>query len=266
MAEYSIEQRAQMATNPPAKRRGVNGKENRPSLSLKKRRKTTETKRFTFVNPEEVEAEKDKFIPQNTDKSTQWAIKAFTDWLTSRSEAGEQVPPENILLTDDRMLLCNWLCTIFIEVRKMNGTKYCPRSLSALLAGIHRHIETHSPHRIQIQRQEEFEPLRTLLDNLYRKLHSEGVGTTKNQAEVISLHEEKQLWDTSSLSHNTPQGLLMQCSTTIGLIFVSEVGQSTEICMSHTYILAQIQLLETQLNLLITLNTARKIDQGEGNN
>ena len=30
------------------------GKENRPSLSLKKKRKTTESKRFAFVNPEEV--------------------------------------------------------------------------------------------------------------------------------------------------------------------------------------------------------------------
>ena len=32
------------------------GKENRPSLSLKKKRKKTESKRFAFVNPEEVEA------------------------------------------------------------------------------------------------------------------------------------------------------------------------------------------------------------------
>ena len=184
------------------------GKENRPSLSLKKKRKTTESKRFAFVNPKEVEAEKDKFIPQNTDKSTQWAVKAFTDWAISRKEAGEDAPPEIILLTHDRKVLCNWLCTFFLEVRKFDGTKYCPRSLASLLAGIHRHIEAHSRHKVQIQRQEEFEPLHTLLENLYRKLHSEGIGTTKNQAEVISLHEEKQLWATEALTYNTPQGLL----------------------------------------------------------
>ena len=130
------------------------------------------------------------------------------DWSLSRQEATEENPPKDILLTDDKKMLCDWLSTFFLEVRKSDGTPYCPRSLASILSGIHRYIQQNSPHKIQIQRQEEFEPLHTLLENLYRKLHNQGIGTTKNQALVISLHEEGQLWASESLSSGTPQGLI----------------------------------------------------------
>ena len=155
--------------------------------------------------PTEVETQKKKFVPDNTDKATQWATKVFSDWSVARQAAGKEAPPKDVLLTEDKKLLCDSLCTFFLEVRKSDGEPYCPRSLAALLAGLHRHIQLNSLHKIQIQRQEEFEPLHTLLDNVYRKLHSEGIGTKKTQASVITLEEEQQLWVTSS---STPEGLL----------------------------------------------------------
>ena len=164
-----------------------------------------------FVSEEmkarEVDLHKEKFITENTDKATQWAVKVFMDWSLARQEATEENPPKDILLTDDKKMLCDWLCNFFLEVRKSDGMPYGPRSLASILSGIHRYIQQKSPHKIQIQRQEEFEPLHTLLENLYRKLHNQGIGTTKNQASVISLHEEEQLWASETLSSGTSQGL-----------------------------------------------------------
>ena len=116
-------------------------KRKRLSLSRKKNVDTMSASRFTFTTSPKVDEMKRKVIPKNTDKCTQWALKAFNDWTESRKEAGEKVPPEDILCTDDEQILCNWLCRFFTEVRKGDGSHYCPRSLSSMLAGLQRHIE-----------------------------------------------------------------------------------------------------------------------------
>ena len=67
------------------------GKENRPCLSLKRRKRTQESERFSFVSSSEVDLHKEKFIPENTDKATQWAVKVFTDWSLARQEEIVQV-------------------------------------------------------------------------------------------------------------------------------------------------------------------------------
>ena len=88
--------------------------------------------RFTFTTSSKVEEMKRKVIPKNTNKCMQWALKAFIDWTESRKEAGEKVPPEDILCTDDEQILCDWLC------------------LSSMLAGLQCHIENVSPHGARI--------------------------------------------------------------------------------------------------------------------
>ncbi len=200
------------------------------------------------MSPLEVEAQKDRAIPENTDKARQWAIKTFAEWSLARQKAGEKAPPDDILLTDDKKVLCDWLCTFFLKARKSNGTPYCPRSLTALLPGIHCHIANNSPHKIQIQRQEEFEPLHTLLENLYRKLHNEGIGTTKNQAQVISLYEEQQLWASGSLSHNTPQGLINAVFYYNGINFCLRGGEEHR------------DLRETQLRFASDLASGNEVE------
>ena len=70
--------------------------------------------------------------------------------------------------------------------------------------------------------------LHTLLENLYHKLHNQGISTTKNQALVISLHEEGQLWASETLSSGTPQGLINCVFFTImALTFVQEGERNT---------------------------------------
>lgn len=70
----------------------------RLSLSKSKRRKENsqdevEESRFSFKIASEIEKLKQKVIPPNTGKATQWAVKAFADWANARESAGEEKPP-----------------------------------------------------------------------------------------------------------------------------------------------------------------------------
>ena len=51
-------------------------------------------------------------------------------------------------------------------------------------------------------------PLRKLLDALYRKLHSQGIGCSSKQTKVLTDEDEEKLWSTGVLDLETPQGLL----------------------------------------------------------
>ena len=48
----------------------------------------------------------------------------------------------------------------------------------------------------------------TVLDNLSRKLHKEGIGATKMQARVVTDAEEEQLWNSGVMGHDSPEALL----------------------------------------------------------
>lgn len=85
----------------------------------------------------EVSKGQEKIIPENTEKSTQWAVKVFKDWLIARKEGF----PDDILMGDQGKAICECLCQIFLEVHKSDGNHYCPRSLAALLAGLQRHMQ-----------------------------------------------------------------------------------------------------------------------------
>ena len=46
------------------------------------------------------------------------------------------------------------------------------------------------------------------LDNLFKSLHADGIGTNPLHTEGISNEEENQLWTSSVLNIHTPKGLL----------------------------------------------------------
>ena len=137
-----------------------------------------------------------------------------------------EVPPKDILLTNDGDLLCQWLCTFFLEVRKSDGSEYCPRSLQSILSGLHRYIESNSPHGLKIQSTEgTFAKLHTVLENLFKRLHQEGIGAEKRQATVISSSEEQQLWASGVFSTSNPQSLLNAIFFYNGMNFVLRGGE-----------------------------------------
>ena len=73
--------------------------------------------------------------------------------------------------------------------------------------GIQRHIYLQKQSNINLMTDPEFPSLRNLLDSLYRKLHSAGIGTSAKKTEVPNEDWEK-FWASGVLNPDTPQGLL----------------------------------------------------------
>ena len=97
---------------------------------------------FTFeVTPDELSKLKEGDCPANTLKNNVWALKTFEEWRVTRNTRYPADPcPEEILIMDNKQILCEWLCKFISEVRKANGQEYTPHSLYLILAGLQRHI------------------------------------------------------------------------------------------------------------------------------
>jgi hypothetical protein len=71
------------------------------------------------------------------------------------------------------------------------------------------HIQAVSSNSFNIQDAKgDFSSLHVLLDNLFKELHQQGIGTEKVQAQVITFEEESQLWASGVLGDTNPVSLL----------------------------------------------------------
>ena len=137
---------------------------------------TVKSKRFDFtLDDDDFEEHARGFVLATTAADTQKCIKLFED------------------------------C---IETRKKDGRHYPPKTNQHYLMGIQRHIRLQNQFNINLMSDPEFLPLRNLLDSLYRKLHSAGIGTSVRKTEVLDDEDEEKLWASGVLNPDTPQGLL----------------------------------------------------------
>ena len=95
-----------------------------------------------------------------------------------------------------------------IETRKKDGRHYPPKTNQHYLMGIQRHIRLQNQSNINLMSDPEFLPLRNLLDCLYQKLYSVGIGTSVRKTEVLDDEDDEKFWASGVLNPDTPQGLL----------------------------------------------------------
>ena len=91
---------------------------------------------------------------------------------------------------------------------KKDGMHYPPRTLQHYLLEIQRHICLQKQSNINLMNNPEFLPLRKLVDSLYRKLHSAGIGASVKKTIALSDDNEEKLWTNGVLNPDTPQGLV----------------------------------------------------------
>ena len=120
-------------------------------------------------------------------------------------------------------------CVFIKEARCDDGKPYTPRSLTQLLSGIQRFINskresTEPLVKLQDTSNGAFRELQhvQLLEHRFRELYTEGVGTKRKQAEVISrsCSEEEILWGKGVLTRKTLLGLLNAVFYYNGINFV----------------------------------------------
>ena len=66
---------------------------------------------FQAVAGDKISQPKKPYVPDNTWHSTDWAVRTFEQWRDFyNSKQNESECPRNILMTEDKEVLCHWLC------------------------------------------------------------------------------------------------------------------------------------------------------------
>ena len=77
------------------------------------------------------------YVPQNTQRCTAWAVKAFPEWTAQRNTcASGDKCPEDLLECPNVQQLNLWLSRFVTEVRKQDGLLSPPKSIQLILAGL----------------------------------------------------------------------------------------------------------------------------------
>ena len=143
-----------------------------------------------MVRDDEVSSMSKGYVPPNTQKNTDWAVKNFGTWRDQRNEKvssdDEKCPPE-LLPSTDTVLLSKWLCLFVNETRRSDGTLYPPKTLYQLLCGLLRHCKSlnHEAPNFLDRNDHRFRELHNVCDSYFRRLHSEGVGSEVRDTDHI---------------------------------------------------------------------------------
>ena len=221
-----------------SKERPPSSKKKKLSLSLRKPEKEN---RWKFVEEAEQESLGERFVSKNTAVSTKWAVSNFESWRESRNSRAGDVPdselvPANCLQSSDSNLLNKWLSVFVVETRKQDGEPYSPKSLYLLLSGILRHMRSLNPACPNFLNTEDhqFSRFHHTLDNVLRKLRSDGVGVPK-QAEVFTKEDEESLWLSGILTVDNPKGLLRAVFSSMESSSACKEEKSTGPCVYHNW-------------------------------
>ena len=166
--------------------------------------------RFDFSSEDnDFEDFQSPFVPKTTASDTKKCIRLFEEWAQERNKVFTQDQvPEDILLSNNTSELVKWLCKFCSEVRKKDCSPYPPKNIHHYLMSIQRYIRLSKGNSINLITDGEFVQLKNLLDALYRKLHSQGIGCSVRKTEVLSDDDEEKLWISGVLNPDTPQGLM----------------------------------------------------------
>ena len=102
------------------------------------------------------------------------------------------------------------MCKFIIEVRQRNGSPYSPKTLWQLATNLQSYALKENPNscRFMDSKNPVFKLFHNVLNNTSRKLLSEGIGATKNQAQVVTPNEESMLWKKGTIGTHSPNALL----------------------------------------------------------
>ena len=178
----------------------------------KKIKGADQEKRFRCISDKELDNLIVAKPPVNTEYSTNWALRNFADWSRQRNTTSTNKPvPENLLTSGSADDLNYWLSLYVVETRNKKGEPYPPRTLYQLLTGLHRHALTINPHAFNFldKYNRAFQKLHNVIDNHFKALRKEGVGSDSIHTEIITKEEENKLWVSGVLGlATTPKALL----------------------------------------------------------
>ena len=90
------------------------------------------------------------YVPRNTQKNTEWAVRVFLEWRAARNKSDPSNHcPEDLLQKPDVQKLNYWLCRFVTEVRKKDGQPYPPKTIQQILAALQRKMLDINPDAVK---------------------------------------------------------------------------------------------------------------------
>ena len=189
---------------------------------------STSTKRF--VSPtSEVDMKKicQGFVPKNTQKATDWAVRVFTEWRAQRNKASSEQCPSDLLEWPVDTALNYWLARFVVEAHRENGSPYPPTSISNMLAGLYRYCKKFDGSCANFMNRKDpaFKELSGALQVRYRDLRQAGIGAVVKHAPLVTADEEEALWVSKSIGDHDPIALQRAVFFYVGKAFCLRGGE-----------------------------------------
>ena len=187
----------------------------------------------------EIQLARAQGIPKKTQEDTKYCVSLWDAWRRYRLETtGDAIKPITEL---NRTELQHWLTCFTLEVRKKDGGEFPPSSLHHICCGLMRYLRLNGQPSIDFFSDSDFVDFKASLDAEMKRLQSEGIGSSKRQAEVLTQEEEELLWQKGLLGDATPQTLLDTMVFYNGFYFALRSGKEHRQLRSMP---CQIQLVE----------------------
>ena len=115
---HPANERPHLATSTSTGRpRLLTGTEPHPSVTAGQPSKSVSTtERFEFASEQELTELAKGLVPENTSKSSKWALNNFEAWLKARNASDSDIHiPENILMSTDPEVISTHLSRFIVE-------------------------------------------------------------------------------------------------------------------------------------------------------
>ena len=176
------------------------------------------TSRFASTSQNEINEHITSMTPENTKIKQRWATKMFREWhleWKSRLDSTLKVCKDMDEMTASDL---NYCMKFFIaDVRKVDGTKYPPRTLKELTAMIQHFFQKEHKKNWSLFRDKEFQEFREVLDAEMRLSAREGNIKAPKRADTISYDDEEKMWDEGALGTSNPRQLINTMVYLIGV-------------------------------------------------
>lgn len=141
----------------------------------------------------EIQHARQKAVPKSTQQDTRLCMKIWEEWTKHRLHTtGTYICPLLDMTGKDMQYR---LSQFVVKVRKRDSTVYPPNTLHHIVCGLMRYLQWNGRPDIDFFKDPDFCNFRASLDAEMKRLQSQGEGSKKKQAELLTEEEEKILWD-----------------------------------------------------------------------
>ena len=174
--------------------------------------KTVSKRSYNFLSEDKIASLKEIKLKKKTESKMNWAVSAYIDWHNERLDKfNYDVGIYYADITDLGSLtkenLQHALCHFIPEVTKKKGDGLYPgRTLYEMIVAIQKYLWVNKL-KWKLVEGDDFEELRTVLDNIMTERTQMNIGVNTRQAELITYEMERKLWKKGVLGESNPDQL-----------------------------------------------------------